>query len=152
MRLTDEQKIFARWLSLPKSQRQPRTQELLAAELNVNGMTLSRWKKLPAVQDEVDRTHIRYLKDRMGELYEALVDHAVNGKHPKYMEMAFQLARDQFGKKEVQVNLNQQDASSMSTEELAKKAYELLNKHNDDFGVDKEAFVAAVATQTAANN
>ena len=66
--------------------------------------------------------------------------------------MAFQLARDQFGKKEVQVNLNQQDASSMSTEELAKKAYELLNKHNDDFGVDKEAFVAAVATQTAANN
>ena len=88
----------------------------------------------------------------MGELYEALVEHAINGKHPKYMEMAFQLAMEQFGKKEVQVSLTQQDAAAMSTEDLAQKAFDLLNKHNDDIGIDKEAFVAAVATQNAASN
>lgn len=152
MKLTEQQKIFAAWLSLPKSQRKPRTQELLANELEVNGMTLSRWKKLPAVQAEVDNTHIRKLKDRMGEIYDALVEHAINGKHPKYMEMVFQLEKGQFGKKEVQVNLSQADAAAMSTEDLAAKAYELISKHNDDIGVDKEAFVTAVATQNVANN
>lgn len=152
MKLTEEQKTFAAWLSLPKSQRKPRTQELLAIELDVNGMTLSRWKKLPAVQAEVDNTHIRKLKDRMGEIYDALVEHAINGKHPKYMEMVFQLEKGQFGKQQVDVNLSNQEVAAMSTEDLASKAFELLNKHNDDLGINKETFVAAVATQNVANN
>lgn len=151
MKLTEEQKIFAAWLSLPKSERQPKNQSKLAEELGVNDMTLSRWKKLPAIQAEVDRTHLHYLRDRLGELYQALVEHAISGRHPKYMEMAFQLAMEQFGKREVNVNLTHQDAASMSTEELAKRAYALLNRSNE-MDILEEDFVAAVATQNAALN
>ena len=152
MKLTEEQKVYALWLSLPKSERKPKTQGLLAKELDVTEMTLSRWKKLPAIQAEIDRTHLHYLKDRMGDLYRALVDHAVNGKHPKYMEMAFQLAMEQFGKKEVNVTLSKEDAAAMSTEDLAAKAFALLNKHNPDMEVSEDEFVTAVATQTASLN
>lgn len=152
MKLTDEQKIFAAWLSLPKSERKPKSQTLLAKELGVKDITLSRWKKLPALQAEVDRTHLHYLKDRMGDLYRALVDHAINGKHPKYMEMAFQLAMEQFGKKQVDVRLTKEDAAAMSTEDLAAKAYELLNKHNPEMEVDEAEFVAAVAVQNVGTN
>ena len=152
MKLTDEQKVYAMWLSLPKSERKPRTQGELAKKLEVSEMTLSRWKKLPAIQAEIDRTHLHYLRDRMGDLYRALVDLAISGKHPKYMEMAFQLAMEQFGKKEVNVTLTEKDAASMSTEELAEKAFKLLNKHNPDMEVDEAEFIAAVATQTAGTN
>lgn len=151
MALTDEQITLARWLSLPKSQRQPKTQGLLAKDLNISEMQLSRWKKSPAVQAEVDRTHLHYLKDKMGDLYQALVDHAISGKHPKYMEMAFQLAMEQFGKKEVNVSVTNQDAAAMSTEEIAARAFSLLSQYND-MDIDKKDFVSALATQNASLN
>lgn len=155
-RLSDEQKTFAIWLSLPKDMRKPKTQHLLAKDLDVEPMTLSRWKKLPALQAEIERTHVTYLKDRLGELYRALVDHAIGGRHPKYMEMALLIVRDQFGKKEVNVHVTNETAAQMTTETAAGRLFELMNKTNPDrlkdTGLTEEAFVEAVATQQPALN
>lgn len=142
---TEEQKTFMEWLSLPKEMREPSTQTELARVLGVADAVLSRWKNLPGFWDNVEQVHIKKLRDRMGELYEALIQHAIDGKHPKYMEMAFQLAKEQFGEKKVNVTVTNERTNTMTTEELAGKAYQLLA--NAGFNKISEAdFVRTVTT------
>lgn len=142
---TDEQKTFMEWLSLPKEMREPKTQGELGKQLGVADAILSRWKHLPGFWDGVEQVHIKKLRDRMGELYEALIQHAIDGKHPKYMEMAFQLAKEQFGEKKVSVTVTNEKAHTMTTEELAGKAYQLLA--NAGFNkISESDFVRTVTT------
>ena len=144
---TDEQVIFMEWLALPKEMREPPTQTILAKQLGVTDAVLSRWKLLPGFWDGIDRVHIKKLRERMGELHEALFQLALSGKHPKYMEMAFQLAKEQFGAdKKVSVTITKEEAQAMTTEQLAGRAYSLLA--NAGFKALTEGdFVKAVTTQ-----
>ena len=83
MALTDEQKAFAEWLALPKEIREPSTQQEFAEMIGVTPMTLSRWKKRQTLQDYHENTLIVKLRDDLADLYEALKQHAINGKHPR---------------------------------------------------------------------
>lgn len=123
---TEEQKAFMEWLALPKSMRQPATQKQFSIDYGIAEAILSRWKQLPGFWDGIENIHIKKLRERLGELYEAMINHAIEGKHPKYMEMAFQLAKEQFGEKKVTVTINEEKANVMSTDALARRAYELL--------------------------
>lgn len=145
---TNEQEIFMQWLSLPKDMREPATQSELAKQLEVSDAMLSRWKKIPGFWDGVEQIHIKKLRERLGDIYEALVDHAIAGKHPKYMEMAFQLAREQFGEKNVKVTVTKEETQAMTTEQLASRAYELLAKTGFKTLTEKD-FIQTITTPTA---
>lgn len=142
---TEEQKAFQEWLALPEDMRQPKTQLELAKEIGVTAETLSRWKNLPDFYKGVEKVHIKRLQDRLGELYTALIEHAIAGKHPKYMEMAFQLAKEQFGEKKVNVTISKEEAQAMSTEQLAGRAYKLLAGAGFK-SVDESTFVRQITS------
>lgn len=145
---SEEQKIFMEWLSLPKDMREPATHVELAKQLQVSNAMLSRWKQLPGFWDGVEQVHIKKLRERLGDIYEALIEHAIAGKHPKYMEMAFQLAREQFGEKNVKVTVSKEDAQAMTTEQLASRAYELLAKTGFT-SINEQDFVKTITTPQA---
>jgi hypothetical protein len=141
---SDEQKVFMEWLSLPKEMREPATQHELAKELRVTDAVLSRWKAIPGFWEGVEQVHIKKLRERLGELYEALFQLAVSGKHPKYMEMAFQLAKEQFGaEKKVSVTITKEEAQVMTTEKLAERAYSLLANVGFD-SISQQDFIQSV--------
>jgi hypothetical protein len=51
--LRPEQETFALWLILPATEREPKMQKELAAQLGVTEETLSRWKSVPQFADAV---------------------------------------------------------------------------------------------------
>lgn len=146
MALTDEQKLFAEWLITPPELRDPGTQRELAVMLNVSEMTLSRWKKQKGFQEYTDNTLVVKMRDRLGEIHEALFNHAINGKHPKYMEMALQIAANQgIGKKEIDLRITAEDTRTMTTEEAATRLHDLLSQ-TGALNVAKADFVQALNT------
>ncbi len=151
MALTDEQKLFGDWLSLPKGMREPTSQAKFADMIGVNGTTLTRWKKLPTMKAYVDDTHMLKMRDRLGELHEALVEHAIAGKHPRYMEMALQVALEQFGNKEVDVRITTNESRKMTTEQIADGMFKIL-KRNGVEGISKANFRKAVESQSVGDN
>ena len=152
MALTDKQKVLAAWLALPKDMREPSTQKALAEKLDVDQMTLSRWKKMHNMKAYVDDVLLIELRDRLGELHRALIDHAIAGKHPKYMEMALQLAMEQFGKKEVDVRITKNETVTMTTDDLADKMFGIFKKNGMSGGVSKAQFRNAIKDQQPALN
>ena len=60
----------------------PRTQRELAKLLNVNEMTISRWKKLPGFQEEVTAVARTFLVVDLPEIYAALRKEAKAGSLP----------------------------------------------------------------------
>ena len=146
MALSEEQKAFAEWLALPKEMREPSSQKKFAELIGVTEMTLSRWKQRHAFTEYVDNTLVRRLRDHLGSLYQALINHAIDGKHPKYMEMALQLSMDQFGKKEVDVRITSEETVKMTTEDIADRMYGIFKK-SGELGISKAGFRAAVAGQ-----
>lgn len=140
----EEKKAFAEWLALPKDLREPQTQYELADILGVSNVTLSHWKDDKSIWENVDRVHVRKLRERLGELFESLIQHAIDGKHPKYMEMAFQLAKEQFGQKDINVTITKTETQVMTTENLAARAYELLSRTGFK-SLDQQSFVEQIA-------
>ena len=70
------------WLAMSKEERMPRTQRELAKLLNVNEMTISRWKKLPGFQEEVTAIARSFLVVDLPEIYAALRKEAKAGSLP----------------------------------------------------------------------
>ena len=68
-----------------------------------------------------------------------------------YMEMALQLAMGQFGKKEVDVRITDEQTQAMTTENIADELYKVF-KDNGKIGVSKAAFRNAIIKQQAASN
>ena len=66
------------WLALPKAERKPKTQTLLAKELGVHETTISDWKKLPGFLGEVTARARFQLKDSMTDIYAALIRAALS--------------------------------------------------------------------------
>ena len=70
---------FQEWLSLPKYDRFPPTQDLLAPELGVREETLSRWKKLDGWQEAVNGLARSSVGESLPQVYGALVREAEKG-------------------------------------------------------------------------
>lgn len=76
------QRKFQRWLALPKPARIPETQELLADELGVHSVTLSKWKSQDGFRDEVAQLTIANLTDDMADVFRSIVREAKRGSAP----------------------------------------------------------------------
>lgn len=69
------------WLALPKYERFPPTQDLLAEDLGIADKTITRWKKLPGFMDDVRSIALRYLRDDLPEVFGAIGREASKGNH-----------------------------------------------------------------------
>lgn len=68
------------WLAVPKYERVPPNQKLLAAELGVIPVTVSRWKRQPGWWDEVNAIAEVGLERSLPEVYGALIRGAEAGE------------------------------------------------------------------------
>lgn len=85
------QRRFQEWLASPKYDRIPPTQELLAPELGVHPITLTRWKALPGWNEAVNALARERLGYHLPEIYGALVREAEKGSI-QHIRTALELA------------------------------------------------------------
>lgn len=88
---------------MSKYDRVPPTQGMLAQELGVSEVSLWNWKQLPGFAEQVNETMRSGMKDRLNEVYGALLREAEKGSyhHIKLvLEMAGEYTR-------VQKNINE---------------------------------------------
>ena len=75
------QRRFIEWLALPKYERFPPTQDLLAAEMGLNPATLTRWKKEDGFQRAVNDIAQQHLGGSVPEVLGALRREAEKGSY-----------------------------------------------------------------------
>lgn len=73
------QRRFQEWLALPKYDRFPPNQELLAPEIGVHESTLSKWKQQEGWNEAVNALARARLGQHIPEIYGALVREAEKG-------------------------------------------------------------------------
>lgn len=76
---TPKQIRLQEWLSLPRYERVPPTQELLADELGIGWRTITRWKKKPGFAEAVNAIARAGLEKSLPEVYGALIREAEKG-------------------------------------------------------------------------
>jgi hypothetical protein len=84
---------FIEWLAMPKSDRQPDTIELLAAQMGVNPVTLYRWKKQEGFQEAVNALARASVGSRLPEVYGALLREAEKGSF-QHIKLTLELSGD----------------------------------------------------------
>lgn len=90
-KLSHEQRLFLEWLALPKSERVPRTQRLLADKIGVVEDTLCQWKKKPGFIDLVNLYARELVKDDIAEVLGVVRKQAKKGNLP-YVNMVFAMS------------------------------------------------------------
>jgi len=88
---TPDQLAFQAWLALPPSQREPRSQQALARQLEVHEVTLCTWKKLPGWGDAVYALAFERLRGELVPVLGAQIAEAKKGSLP-HAQWLFQLA------------------------------------------------------------
>lgn len=83
---TADQERFIAWLALPKAERRPRSHLLLAQELDLTVETLSRWKHLPGLMDQVNALARELVKHDVAEVLGVIRTKAKKGDLP-YVNM-----------------------------------------------------------------
>lgn len=76
---TPEQLRFQYWLALPKAERQPKQQRLMAGDIGVHESTLSDWKNLPGFRDAVNVIARELVKDDIPDVMAAVRREAKKG-------------------------------------------------------------------------
>lgn len=78
---TDAQLRFIEWMSLPKTERKPKTYAQFAelTDIQVDERTLYRWKRLPGFMDEVARVAKEFMKDDVADVLGAIRNNAKKG-------------------------------------------------------------------------
>jgi hypothetical protein len=74
-----EQEAFIEWLALPKSERVPKTEIALAAQLGVDRTTLYKWRNLPALSKEVQKLCRSLVGSRLPDVLAAVERSALAG-------------------------------------------------------------------------
>ncbi len=133
----EAKEVFAAWLALPRKLRKPRTKRELAEKLGVNPVQLTRWSKDPEVWKLVDRHHIARLRDYLGDIMQAAVQHAVDGNH-NYAKMIIDVVRNSLERQEKIVV--HQDVRHLSDEEIVEKMFAMLQRKGE-VPVSRENFV-----------
>ena len=142
---TPEQQVFIMWLALPKKDRSPKTQKALAAHLEIDPDTLTNWKKLDELWDAVDNVHIDRLRNRLGDIFDAAVGHAIKGNHNS-AKIIFDFVQGMYGKQQLDINISDGAAKDMTETAMAERAYELFNRMGDS-PVSKEDFLSLTLPQ-----
>jgi hypothetical protein len=90
----DQEKLQA-WLATPPSERRPRTQRALAAELEVHETTLTDWKRLPGFAEAVAAMVLPIVKCDLSDVLHAQVKEAKKGslEHAKWLFLVTGLYR-----------------------------------------------------------
>lgn len=88
---TPEQLRFIQWLALPRAERLPKTQTALAKDFDCAIETLSRWKDIPGLRDEVNRLAREFVKDDVPEILATIRREAKKGSVP-HINMALAMA------------------------------------------------------------
>lgn len=76
---TKRQVQVQEWLAVPKYERVPHNQELLAKQLGIHWVTVSRWKRKPGWREAVNELVREGIGDRLNEVYGALLRGAEAG-------------------------------------------------------------------------
>lgn len=87
---TPNQVRFQEWLALPEIERMPLNQRALAKELELNEATLSRWRRLPGFEVEVQRLIRENIGDALAEVMYAFKAEAKKGSFP-HQRMYFEM-------------------------------------------------------------
>ena len=90
-RLTPQQLVFAEWLAVPTTERQPRSQKELAKQLGVSQQSLCQWKEIPELWDVRDSLVTSAAKDLIPEAIKVLKDRIADPEHKK---LALDAAKD----------------------------------------------------------
>jgi methylphosphotriester-DNA--protein-cysteine methyltransferase len=91
---TDQMRVVS-WLTTPENDREPKTLEVLAAEIGVRPATIRRWRtrKLDALAAEEARMR---LLEHLPVVYEALAKKAEDGSH-EHIRLFMRITAGQFG-------------------------------------------------------
>lgn len=109
-----DQLEFIKWLALPKSQRQPKTQKEFAKKINVDEGTLSDWKRLPGFMSDVTANAREQLRDALSDVYGALVKRALDGD-VQAIKLALEVSGEYTPKQKVDLDI---DVTKLSDDEL----------------------------------
>jgi len=90
MMKSESKEVFAEWLAVPKELREPRTQKELAAMLDEQPWTLSRWKKEEAFQTMVFEKARTYLGGKLPQIMHVIAEKAVAGQF-RFVKLALEL-------------------------------------------------------------
>lgn len=79
--LDPKQEQFMNWLLVPAPHREPRTQEAMARQLDVDVTTLRRWQKKPSFHQEWKRRveELQGSPERTQKLLDTIYDRALSG-------------------------------------------------------------------------
>ena len=91
---------FIEWLATTKYNRKPATQELLADELGLNRKTLTRWKKIPELQEAVLQRARDMLGNSLPEIYAALDREAQKGSF-QHIKLSMEMTGEYVERKEL---------------------------------------------------
>jgi hypothetical protein len=112
-KLTPNQEAFAAWLAIPRKDRVPATQGVLAAKLGVRENTLSDWKKKPEITALSNGLAYDELRRRIPEVLGALAREAEGGSF-QHQQLFLKLLKEY----EENVNINLDDKRSAIVEQL----------------------------------
>lgn len=88
-RLNTEHYIAIKWLAMP--QRGGKTMDDIAKEAGCARSTLYEWKKDPLFERELKREIIRQTHDRLPELFESMIDHAIRDGNAAMAKLVVQV-------------------------------------------------------------
>lgn len=111
-----DQLKFIEWLATPKPQRKPKTQKQFALLIQVDEGTLSDWKHLDGLLDDVNALARYHLKDSLTDIYAALVKAATEGDVPA-IKLALEVSGEFVPRQRLDLDL-----SKLSDDELQRIA------------------------------
>jgi hypothetical protein len=102
---TPEQLRFIEWCAIPKYERMPPTQAMLAEQMHTHEENLSRWKRIDGFYEAVTAAYRANLVEYLPSIYGALLRKAEEG-HFEHIKLVLELTGEYT---KTQKNLNQQD-------------------------------------------
>jgi len=85
--MNKKQKRFIQWLLTPTGERQPKTQEELAGELNCRPSTLKRWFNLPEFKQALEAEIQYQVELQVAGTYQVLIQKAMDGDFRSIKEL-----------------------------------------------------------------
>ena len=122
------QQAFLDWLCTIKDERNPSTQDALAAQLEVSESTLQSWKKDPAFLARWETQYRRTIgsPDRMKQVMDALFETAIDRTDPRQVQAAKEYRQAVEGVSPQQINVVTKPLRDMTDEEFDQIAAEYI--------------------------
>lgn len=147
IRNEDAAESYVQWMATPEDERTPPTKQEFAKYLGIARDTLYRWENTEWFQQAVRREAKKWLASRRRDVYQALIDQAIEEQNIAAIRHYSQLMGDQVQKidvKKTEESVDTEDVRKMDTEELVKRALEehsgseALKRRLDDKDIDEE--------------